>query len=491
MPTSDDLTLSLTIKDNSNLDKLRKNLDSILKTGAPAMGVGPDFDDMKKKIDYFRSKIDYLVPTIKPAAHEQAALREYAGTVKLLLKDFKTEIASYLTPESYEYVKELMKTLGVPEGSMEDFRKAFEKSIEEIEREAELAFQGFWVGGKAKRFLDIVTNVISVIKTAKGGERLTAWREIFEAIPEAQLRFEKLMEALGATKIAQYGMFKISDDILKQSENFEEWLDEDKDEILSTLGHFFEGQTTPWKPLMKALHTLGYSEDINKILTDVNKIKDDVDLQKILKAFILAWRSGKYKGEMWLGTSFKDFIAGMTGKSPAEEKRFLDIAVVKNAENLIKAFPTLSEDSKKYIDEMGGLTLEIKNVLRGTSSVKAQLSAYQKIFGEALTVVARMITPQMRGWLETQKIKYLEAPSLREIEMTAGIPSILMDVKETLKKMEELASKRAEELDWESIKRTLGIMSEKVTTQADLREFFKKLLEALKGDPERTMTEFF
>ncbi|GAH38176.1 unnamed protein product, partial [marine sediment metagenome] len=95
MPTVDDLTISLTIKDNSNLDKLRKNIDAIMKTGivGGAGGAGGatrlrtqldvKFSEVLRQLDYLKN---YVVPVQTPSE-----LKGLAATAGGLISNFTLE----------------------------------------------------------------------------------------------------------------------------------------------------------------------------------------------------------------------------------------------------------------------------------------------------------------------------------------------------------------------------------------------------------------
>jgi len=93
MPTVDDLTVSLTIKDNSNLDKLRKNIDALMKTGVVSGTGGAGISkmgDLEKITNKVYSKLDYLEQYILPVSlgTKQEDITIAGATVLKLIEDF-------------------------------------------------------------------------------------------------------------------------------------------------------------------------------------------------------------------------------------------------------------------------------------------------------------------------------------------------------------------------------------------------------------------
>ena len=123
MPTIDDLTVSLTIKDNSNLDKLRKNLDAVIKSGGlqpgGVAGVGLGGDKVSKKI---LDKLNYLQQYILPISvgTKQEDITIAGGKLLKIIEDFDLK----------EKLKELWK--GGTGAGIKGFMKKYDVTEEEI-----------------------------------------------------------------------------------------------------------------------------------------------------------------------------------------------------------------------------------------------------------------------------------------------------------------------------------------------------------------------
>lgn len=172
MPTVDDLTVSLTIKDNSNLDKLRKNLDEILKTGPGGVtgggGGGIKKQDLERigkglesQLNSIESYIeDYLLPTSLRTKQEDITIT--AGKIDKMIEDFDLK----------DKFKELFMGGTMP--GIKNFLKTYNKTEEELPELLEELFN------QARGILhDALKGALPLGKAFKA---VTLWQEAFSKL---------------------------------------------------------------------------------------------------------------------------------------------------------------------------------------------------------------------------------------------------------------------------------------------------------------------
>lgn len=479
MPTVDDLVISLTIKETSRLSDLQNQLEAIVgKKGekAPIFGIDPS---LKADLTFIKRKMSYLVPVVAPRSIEKEKMKAYAASTKLLIQRYKGEISDFLSKLPEKEMEKMFNEFNVK--TEDELSKAIEFLFEDFAGEAEDIFKGLAGGEKSKRALDALTNFIKTIREEEG-LKVTTLRELIEAFPEPQERWEKILKKLGLLSTGQFRIFKLKEEILEGNDKIEAWLEKNQEGI-KNFEKYFEGKDAVYDPLIKALKDLGYGDDLKAVLDDVAKIRDDVNLQNLLGAMMKAFKEGT---PARVSRSFKEYIQKdikPLGKlSPARGKPMkLDINAFKDASKLLSVLPEQAEEIQKTL-KRGYVALELKNVLRENGFIRDQIRNYVEIFGDKLVILTRMATTEgleMARGLGAEKIIIL--PNLREVEKQLKMERVISGIEETQEELIKLADKISEK----EVKQAKQILGEygvrrqelEIPSEEKVGELGKKLIE--------------
>jgi len=470
MPTVDDLTISLTIKNNSNLDKLRKNLDAILKTTGTGIGGagkgGRDLSDQMKKIKSAISRMDeqmnFLLPTISPPAGSKLAQQEYARRVSSNIEAFKENIAEFLSPEKIDSLRNLAKDLNITELTTENMQEGIEKLLDKYNMITQSIAKGelIMTGEKAKKFLESIDDVIKKIMSK--GSNLTKLRKIEKNIPESltQIVFEKMMDKLKIKKKGQFTMTKIGYEGKKGAEKVTEWIKDVPKAVTDNLKTMFKDKSA-YSGLMYALKDLGYKpEQLGKLFDDFDNIKDDEGIQNLIKGVLKLKEAGDIDF-LALPKTFKDIVEFFTKvniRAPGgKSETLLDINVLGgDVAKLKEIIPNISDSTLTLAKETGILAIELKTFLDAGAS--GNLEFQKKIYGpENLLVVASMISKSMRESLEEWGVAHVTVPYLQDMLVDTGITTALQTSEELKESIGDLVSK----VDMERIEKMLESIVEK------------------------------
>jgi len=448
MVNVDDLVISLTIKETSKLGQLKKQLDAIVgKRGekAPVFGLDPT---IKMDLTFIKRKMNYLVPVVSPRSGEKQRLKAYAGSTKLLIQRYKGEISDFLSNLEGKEMNKMLEDFNV--ATQEQLSVAIEALMDDFTGEAEDIFKGITGGEKSKRFLDRINELIRSVRQ-KEGLKTTAIRELIESVPEAQERWEKILEKLGLIKTGQFKMFELQDEVINKNEVIKNWLELNKEGI-DAFGKYFEGEKAVYEPLVRALTDLGFGDDLQNVLENIAEIQDDVNLQNLLGAMLKAFQKGlparvPQAFKEYIQKVIKPLISTATGQplSPTTGMpRKLDISVFKDAAKLLDILPEQPKNIQEAL-EKGFTSLELKNILKDTGTIRDQMRDYVKIFGDNLIILARGATREGRERAKSYGItKIITVPSLRPVEEKLGIERVISEISETKKALEKLTTEISE-----------------------------------------------
>ncbi len=502
MPTVDDLTVSLTIKDNSNLDKLRKNLDEILKTGPGGVTGGgsggikkadldKDFKDIKDMLDNIDDQMDFLLPTYSPNARDRKGQMEYARRISNNVVNLKQKIASFLSPEKMGPLEDLAKDLNIKDMTTENMQEGIEKLLDKYNLIAQSITKGelLLTGGAGKKFLDTLRSVINDILS--GGSNLTRLREIEGKIPESlmQRTIEKMLDKLGIVKKGQFTMTKVG---IKDEDKdkLDKWIKDVPEGIVDKLKDLLKEKNN-WNALLLSLKELGYApEELQKLLSQDMAKEDEERVKNLIKAILKVFMESGQKGTLGLPMTFTDFVkkeAGVNlrakGKSSITK---LDISTFSGDFSKLKQIiPTLTDEVIKAAEEIGMLPIELKTLLGAGD--EGNLQTQREIFGVGgYIVVASMITKTMRDSLDDWGIKYFTKPFWQDIMEESGITTGLQTQEELLRSLIEAIEDTKGEEDIIELKRLVNKVidivkpiSEKTTTIGDplLKQAYETISE--------------
>lgn len=469
MPTVDDLTISLTIKDNSNLDKLRKNVEALMKTGVigGTGGAGGKVqEEIKKQItkikatlNHMDSQMNFLLPTVSPRAKDVVAQKEYARRVSGGIEMFKSRMADFLSPERIGDRESLAKNLNV-ENTIEGIQEGVEGLLDKYDTIVQSIAKGKGIlsGGKAKKFLDLVRSVINDILS--GGSNLTRISEIEKAIPEqlVQTVMERMMDKLNIMKKGQFGMTKVGKGM--EDKSVVDWIKDVPPEIVEKLKVLFKGKSV-YSGLMYAMKELNYKpEQLGKLFENVDEIKDDAGIQNLIKGMLMLKQMGELDF-LAIPTAFQKIIKLATGVNVRAEGEHsqtrLDIQILGgDVSKLREIIPNLSKESEDLLNDMGLLSLELKGFLGAGKLGSTELQ--KKIYGEEnLKIIASFITPAIRATLDQWGVEYFTLSNMQDLMVKSGVATPLETQDELRKSMGDLLQK----IDMDRIEKMLGIIVDK------------------------------
>jgi len=491
MPTVDDLTVSLTIKDNSNLDKLRKNLDALIKSGFTGAGAGAGAGDIKKEITTIRknisdinSQMNFLLPTISPPKGDVAGMQEYAKRVSGNIQKFKENIADFLTPEKLGSLQDLAEDLNITELTTANMQEGVERLLDKYDLITQSIAKGELVlkGSKAKKYLDLLSGIINDLLA--GGSNLTRLRQVEKAIPEdlIQRTLEKVFEMVGIKHKGQFTMYKVG---IKgaDEETIAKWIEDVPAELVDKLKPMFKDKSV-WEGLMYAMKDMGYSpEDLLSLFTDLETIKGKEDIENLVKAMLTLQQQGVIE-KLAVPSSFRDLVKDATKvqlRAPGTDTMTkLDINILGGqVDELIKIIPTLTEATIDLIKELGVVPIELKGYLG--AGEKGNLALQRDIYGAGmLKVVGSMITKNIRDDLESWGVESFTLPFLQDLMIQAGLTTPI----QTQEQLAEAIGDVLEKADLDKLYKSSKDILEKIGTiksDDDLKKILTNLLDAIKA----------
>jgi hypothetical protein len=443
MPTVDDLTISLTIKDNSNLDKLRKNVDALIKTGAlgGAGGSGgghvsrhitAEFDKIMREINYLKN---YVVPAQTPSSLKGLASVAGGLLATSQLAGMKEKITTILLGKKGG-VKDIIDTYKL-EGE-EDVQPWLDKAFEDIQQVLlEIQGEGKNVK-KAHQQVNIIRQIFANLSEDMGLGR-TLLSAYMKSREEEQKRMDKFLETVMGDKehfIGQLTMARLKEDAFKIEKKTEllgeitKQMGEINATKLAQIEGFFEG--IPDLPtLEEAFKALSFEFD--KSLFD----KENIEATEELKAIALVWLK-RLLDEEWDPDKVTGAMGGYISYLNKAFKDVMDGPLFMFAKRL--DYLLLGPKGKESLEDLGFKnitdallqTLEMKG---GIGELFKERTFYEPIAGAIINVLGSSIE---ESFTESKKIN---TAILQRVDM-------LEVIGETI----ELNVKRQEELQAELIK---------------------------------------
>lgn len=398
MTTVDDLTISLTIKDNSNLDKLRKNVEAIMKTGVVGgAGAGATtrmrtqldvkFKEVLREIDYLKN---YVVPVQTPS--ELKGLGAVAGGMisHFTLEGMKDKIATILRGKKggIENIIDRYKLEG-PEDVEPFLLRTVDDMIQDL-LEVNLEQKNI---KKAHQMVNLMKRVLANLKEDQGEGRtlLTAYMKIRDE--EKKRMNEYLTKVMGDDKhfIGELRMARLQEGAFANKAELLVELGKKMGEIdtekLAEIEGFFDG--IPNLPtLEEAFKKLNL--DFDKDLFDKNEIGKSEEL----RAIALVWLK-RLLDEEWDPDKVTGAMGGYISHLNKEFKGVLDKPLFMFAKRL--DYLLLGEKGPEALEQLGFKnisdallqTLESKGTI---SDLFKEKDFYEPIAGKVINVIGNQIS---------------------------------------------------------------------------------------------------
>ena len=470
MPNVDDLTISLTIKDNSNLDKLKKNIDALMKTGVLGGGAGgaggavgrqlsSEFDKVMREINYLKN---YVVPVQTPSS----------------LKGLGAAAGGFLAHAQLEGMKEKITTiLRGKKGGVEDLIAQYKlEGVEDVEPFLDQVYEDILqdlleIQGegknvrKAHQQINIFRRIFANLKEDQGEGRtlLTAY---MKSRQEEKKRLDKFLETIMGDKehfIGQLNMARLKEGAFEKKTELLAELATQMGDIdpskLAEIEDFFKG--IPNLPsLEEAFKALGMEFD--KSLFD----KENIQATEELRAIALVWLK-RLLDEEWDPDKVTGAMGGYISYLNKAFKDVMDGPLFLFAKRL--DYLLLGDKGKEVLEDLGfknitdALLQTLESKGGGIGELFKERTFYEPIAGSIINVLGPRIE---ESFTESKKIN---TAILQRAEMLEVIGSTI-----------EINIKRQEELQAELIK-TVSEMSviERLTKNLDL---LVPLIQQLRDD---------
>ncbi len=502
MSTSvDDLVISLTIQEGGNLDKLRKQLKSIVGERGQGIGAGMaylkrDLINIKKNTDFIRQEIGWLTPVNLPSKYQPLSQRKLAGVhLRQIERQRQAIIENFLKTREQD-LDTLFSDLQAT--NIEEAREKLSKVLTQVEETI-----GEIHKGTAKipphKIEELQAFITEIIGTVSHGRELGLgrFRRLSKLTPE-KIWVNRLISMFPqAAKFLResplYGVKKEALSLPKIQQELGETLPGTAKDFFRTLAKAIRGETTISRSLTASLSPevvdtlaklLGVRANQDAIAKKIkekvesgegDKLADNIftELTKNLLDILVTEETKSKISRIWKQEYGKkgEPTYGVGGK--------IDV-LVKNMWELSKVLPEFQSFSP------GTYALEAKKILQRGHI--AQALRYSQVYGkENVLFIVEEATKEAvskaleEGFKEEQIIRF---PSLREVEERLGleIPLVNINTEEFRKKMEELTSESNIELLKSIIK---SVDNAGKNTGKNFNEVINKLKEILKDLEEK------
>lgn len=501
MPTVDDLVISLTIKETSNLGKLRKQLDELTSYGgkldltSTSVKLPETYFVMESDVEYIRKKIDFLYPTVTYSYKQTKEFMRDASSTLLAWLDRVEDLKRYILSADESKMGRIKKSLGVSQdATREEIEEGFEALHRGIAEKLRAFSAGYGLGPKAQRILVNIKNMISAVNE-DSKRQLEFIKKLIEGMGEPQEIFEKILDALGVLVDAQYKTMILTDDLnnwLSMTDEELKEIDENLptaianvkekiEEVEDTFEDIFEKGGGFYDLLEEALIYLKEngedSIDLSKhIIEQIDDLDDDLQkrvIASIIKANLKTGRRTVLPQPLY-DVFMKKFVA-VSGlkKLFKETHEAIDISGYDLAEKLRDY---VSDDSKEVLDELKdekSISVELKDYLGATKEEMDKIREQAEIHGKKLLVIAEYITREAEIKLNKMGVKYIIV-NVRKIQELLDLVKPISNIKEVLKQM-------SKELLW-AIRDLAGDLH--IFTKKELEEYKKALPKDIKEAEE-------
>lgn len=479
MTTIDDLTISLTIKDNSNLDKLRKNLDSMIKSGGFQPGgvaggeVGKTTKSIAKEIQELKQHIyDYVLP-ISTGGLSGTAQAMHASQLIGIASEWIEDIAKGLKPVKSSAIDALMENFNVttnPElhDKLKDKINNWIGYLDRIAHEE-------WTGPGAERAIKEFRSVLDTIGSESGLKK-SLITSMDVAMGEFNKEIATLFRKAGIKTASEVGLFEFKD------RWFTELNEDAKDKILGKIRKdlpealpklqdardILEKNPDVWKGINEAITSFGIVIE-QDMVKNAQRLKDDPNLAAIYYASLEKMFEDE-KG--FLIEGWKNHFAKLAGSDiikDAFEYVRPDIVFMQATEEALKKIGI----SQEVIDKITAKPIffaELKNIL--SSENIAQISKYESMVGEIVVLTNQVMTSFTD--VKDTSVELINVMSrLQELEAIRAPMT-----KEANKELTEELSKKLVKTNLEEIDAKLDGLGKKIDgtlTEEELKTIFSKV----------------
>lgn len=453
MPTVDDLVISLTVKDTSNLGQLKKTLDNLMKPTRggftlPAQGVDiPEIEEILDTVDYIRKSVDFLIPSTTYSYREAAKFRKEGTRMAIKVAEMEEDIKDYFVTSSEDNFDKMREMFELGEdATVDDVKGQFSWVMKEIKSKIESVRGGIWRDKRAENFINIIKAVLADLNSDQT-ESMTLLRKLYAFMSEPQREMEKILEAVGVLKGIKTGMFSLKDNFFELYKEIADKFDKVDEDINSFIGSgsrfnkYFTKDKTSMESLIELAKfirgSLGLGEESN--VREVLRKAGEYTRSEIVKSMLKAKQEGidvAMPTELWEQMK-KDLKLAGTGVSILRNLMMDDVSLIADNISFLNLLSAKSrEKMEQQISEHGNMvSLELKSHLKGTSGEYDKLQREQKIWGSNLIVAAKSYSDQAKQMLKELGITYIHILP-EKMKDLAGIYTKITDMKDLLKSLE-------------------------------------------------------
>ncbi|MHA1408715.1 MAG: hypothetical protein ACTSQY_00105 [Candidatus Odinarchaeia archaeon] len=479
MVTVDDLVISLTIKETSNLGKLKKQLDQLMSTKA---GGKFEFSIPKKlftDIRYIRESVNYLIPNTLYSFKQKEQFMEQSTRIALQMTKATDQFIDYLFSgrQAAKNIERYAKTFGIQfekgKTPIEEVKQEVEKMlrlyIHQVIEKFYMYSEGIGLGEKADAISKMVTRMLSELKLSRVDPK-TLFTNLYSLLEEDRAFWRDVFEKIGATVEEEVKLYGVRKDFFEKYEelskkekkliDIDKWL-EGTDEKLDNVFKSLESGQSSMDAFLKILGEQDYTKGEETLLDAINELSEK-RIVEIMKSMFSVYKKTLERGEYEpfkpvLTTKMKELLMKelkmKAGIGDLTDLISIDLLISGKVDDLKESLTKLFGSNEKFLKNIletlkktGQLFVELKSLFRGTQQQERKLEAEKSIAGESLVMIAQGITEKGFDRLEHMLIPHIELLN-QYVKKLLGIVEPLKTEEELLEKIRKLVKERAENLD--------------------------------------------
>jgi len=473
MVTVDDLVISLTIKETSNLGKLKKQLDQLMSA---KVGGKFDFGIPKKlftDIRYIRESVNYLIPNTLYSFKQKEQFMEQSSRIALQVTKATDQFIDYLfSGEKAETnIERYAKTFGIEYEPgvtpIEDVKKDIEKMlrlyIQKVVERFYMYSEGIGLSKKADAISKTVTDMLTELRLASIDPK-TLFTKLYDLLGEDRAFWADFFKKLGAKVEEEVKLYAVRKNFFSKFEELRrksekmgdiyEWI-RNRDE---NLDEFFESLNQGQSSMDAVLNILNYlREDFNvgeeTLIEALDKLGKDTKVNIMKSMFSVYSRRGERGFKPVLTPKMRKILIeelSIKGIGDLTDLISIDLLIIGKLEDLEESFRKLFDSDKKFLDFAletfriyGQMFTELKNMFHGTQGEERKMEVEQSVAGETFAVLAEGATEKGIDRLETLSVPFIRLFSHYALEKFGWLKSLKSE-EELLKKINNLVEKRTE-----------------------------------------------
>lgn len=476
MPTVDDLVISLTIKENSRLGRLQKQLDAIVGKKGARVGFGLGaLGNIPADIAQIKKQMQWLRPSVLPTKESPVQLRRVAGSILKDLEDNMSSIVSKIMTVKPQYFKTLKDELGAL--TDEELKSSLESSLNQVRETVSDIFKGTSILAPHKQE-EVVHTLDRLIAEALSGREvgLEFWRAIGKFTPEEiwKQKLLKIISEAGAKGIPEKGLYRVKPEALllpeiqkffgfggggaKYPKGVEEFINRVEREFKTggTITRTVSADIEDWMALNKIAKIIGSKINVDDVAFKLQEIREkegEERAKELIEEIKKTFGAGGLNREALEKILGRDLFKLVSPETKEElDKLVKDVYSWSETATMgAKRIDIEVENIKSLIEDLGinvpqditmQFGLELKKIINRKDI--DQLLMYMSYYKENVVLIGEQIATGVREYAKSLGLeKFLSVvPNLRKLEEKYGIskPIISAESEEFLEQLEELTN---------------------------------------------------